>query len=375
MTQLLSNVDDGLALARRVAAKYAPAWADRPAEEQAALAWYFLPHRSGKAALSPTRPRVLKWYCPFADQREFPSGHRYCINVYTGCAHKCVYCYASCYEPDQPRCKKDFEKLLRKDMEDLETFDVPPAPVHLSNSTDAFQPLEAGLGQAFLALQQLQRHRRRFTTVTILTKNPLLTSQPKYADLMRRLMALSADHTRRGQFTQHRMPALRLEVSLAFWREEVREVLDPNAPSVRQRVDGIRRLRDAGLPVVLRIDPLFPRCPMGDKARGGLKGGEAQGLDDLNRLLAFAAEVGVMHVVYSVAKITRPRSGRMPPIMAGLLGGYRRLAGAEGLIFRGGSWRLPPAAAREHVVEPFLELCKMHGLTAKHCKQNLITTL
>ncbi len=120
--------DEAFALAARVDRKFRPVWDARPAEEQAALASYFLPHGSRKPVLSPTRPRIVKWYCPFAAQCDFPSGHRYCVNVYTGCAHKCVYCYALSYAPDEASSKRDFERLLAKDMEDLRRFNVPPAP-------------------------------------------------------------------------------------------------------------------------------------------------------------------------------------------------------------------------------------------------------
>ncbi|MCL2118121.1 MAG: hypothetical protein FWH27_06795 [Planctomycetaceae bacterium] len=46
---------------------------------------------------SVTRPRVVKWYCPFADQAVFPSGVRDSINVYCGCEHGCHYCYVQGY--------------------------------------------------------------------------------------------------------------------------------------------------------------------------------------------------------------------------------------------------------------------------------------
>lgn len=77
------DVDKGLALAGRVHPKYQPVF-DRLSEaDRAAVALYFLPHGSKKDVLEVTRPRVVKWYCPFADQREFPSGHRYSITCQT----------------------------------------------------------------------------------------------------------------------------------------------------------------------------------------------------------------------------------------------------------------------------------------------------
>jgi len=126
------------ALVARIDPKYRAVWEGRTALEQAALAAYFLPN-SQSPVLKPARPRVIKWYCPFAPQQLFPSGHRYCLNTYCGCSHACAYCYASAYEPDAAASKRNFERLLTSDLRDLDRFDVPPAPIHLSNSTDALQ--------------------------------------------------------------------------------------------------------------------------------------------------------------------------------------------------------------------------------------------
>ena len=47
---------------------------------------------------------------------------KYCLNVYTGCAHRCLYCYSSAYIPDffRPRQKKDLLKRVSKDIETLD---------------------------------------------------------------------------------------------------------------------------------------------------------------------------------------------------------------------------------------------------------------
>jgi hypothetical protein len=154
-----NDIDRGLELARRVHPKYRPVFDELAERERAALAWYFLPHRSRKDVLGVTRPRVVKWYCPFADQRTFASGHRYCINVYTGCGHRCQYCYATGYIAREPSCKERFREDLAKDLDDLDAFDVPPAPVHVSNSTDPLQPLEAEHRHTLDALRRLSERR------------------------------------------------------------------------------------------------------------------------------------------------------------------------------------------------------------------------
>jgi len=344
-------------LAARLAPKYRPAWEGRPPAEQAAMAWYFLPHRSAKPLLGPTRPRVLKGYCPFADQTRFASGHRYCINVYTGCVHGCVYCYAAGYSHMDAKAKADFRRLLGKDMADLDAFDVPPAPVHLSNSTDAFQPLEAELGHTRFALGEILRYRHRFTTVTVLTKNPMLAARDDYLDLLAALNASPVDG-----------PALRVEVSLTFGREEAATMYDPGAPSVADRMEGIRRLRAAGLPVALRLAPLYPfvGVPASDPC--------PHTMTDIEQLVAFAHRTGVRKIVHTPGKIVRPKHGDMHPLMESMLKTYRRVAGSTPLVFRSGSWRLPTDAAMRCIVTPLAALCDTHGVHLAFCKHHLIGT-
>lgn len=345
----------------RIDPKYRPVWMAMSTEHQRALANYFLPHRSAKSLLGPTRPRVIKWYCPFACQRTFPSGHRYCINVYTGCAHQCVYCYAACYQPVDAHPKKDFEIQLCRDLRDFEKFDVPAAPLHISNSTDPFQPLEETHHHARLTLEQVLRHRRRFTTVTILTKNPLLATRPEYLELLQKLAASGDGAT--------------VEVSLAFANDAARKVFDPAAPSVADRMQGVRLLRAAGIPVVLRIDPLFPRSPITDTMNLSDYGlPEMQTLDELDTLLAFAAEVNVRHIVYSTAKIVLPRNRPLHDAMQKLKSVYQAYAAPDTPVWHSGSYRLPHPVAQQKIINPFLALCQKHNLPAKFCKQNLLET-
>ncbi|MBL7215941.1 MAG: hypothetical protein ISS71_09715 [Phycisphaerae bacterium] len=366
MNALFEN-DSGLSLLNRIDPRYRPVWEHKSEKDQQALALYFLPHRSAKPVLGPTRPRILKWYCPFACQKVFASGHRYCINVYTGCEHQCVYCYAAGYEPENANPKKSFEKLLCKDMEDLETFDVPPAPVHLSNSTDPFQPMEERFGHTKFALEQILQYRHRFTTVTVLTKNPLRAVQSDYVELFRKLAAAPAG--------QNGHPGLVVEVSLAFLQETARKVYDPGAPSVLERMQGIRLLRAAGIPVVMRIDPLFPRSPITEsKTMVDFGLPEAQTIEDLKTLLAFAKENGVHHIVYSVGKLVPPRYRPLPEVMQKMKKVYETVAAPERLVWQGGSYRLPYPIANEKITAPFLKLCEDHNLAAKFCKQNLINT-
>jgi len=371
------HIPDDEDLVKRVDKKYRAVWDGRSRKERGALALYFLPHNSSKDVLGPTRPRVVKWYCPFAAQCEFPTGHRYCVNVYTGCDHKCVYCYAAGYEPERASSKKKFEHLIGKDMEDLERFNVPPAPVHLSNSTDPFQSLEEETGHTRYALEQILAHRKRFTTVTILTKNPLLPVKLGYIDLFKALASLPSSHPRSDDFRRKRLPGFVVEVSLAFWQETARLHYDPSAPSVENRIEGIQALHKVGIPLVIRIDPLLPCSPVIDNpsrsmADFGLP--EAQTLGDLEKLVELAKEMDARHVVYSPAKIIQPRGRKLSDTMRAMRAVYEAMANPSKLDFHGGSWRLPRSVSEDRIVRPFLEICRSKGVKAKYCMKNLIET-
>jgi len=359
----------------RIDPRFRPVWQNKPPEYQQSLARYFLPHKSSKPIIGPTRPRVIKWYCPFAHQKQFPSGHRYCINVYTGCSHGCEYCYAASYEPAVPAVKQGFARMLAADLLDLEACDVPPAPIHLSNSTDPFQPLEAQTGHTHLALESLLARRHRFTTVVILTKNPRLIVDLNCVDLLRQLGRLPADHPQHSEFEAANRPAVLVEVSLAFWREEARRLYDPLAPSVEDRIKALSHLRESGTPIVIRIDPLFPREPLGPHPKSYSDYGlvEPQTLDDLEQLVLLARRLGVQHVVYSPAKIVQPRLRPLSPVMQSLRTLYHDLSAPRRPVFRGGSWRLPPDLQSD-VTDPLKDLCRQHGIPAKCCMQNLIET-
>jgi hypothetical protein len=192
---------------------------------------------------------------------------------------------------------------------------------------------------------------------------------------LHRLNHLSDDHSRRRWFDENHVPALRLEVSLAFYDDRYRRLFDVAAPSVENRMQAIRRLSREGLSVFPRIDPLFPRDPLrGQKTMADFALPDVQSLDDLQQLIVFGRELNVAHIIYSVAEITQPRQSKLPTMMERMKRACQHVSADQPLEFRGGSWRLPTDVADAHIVEPFLALCRKHSLTARSCKANLLTT-
>ena len=305
--------------------------------------------------------RAVGLYDPLADRRRFPAGVRYCINVYAGCPHLCSYCYTVNYvpEPRRGRAKPNFRKRLDRDLAELEALTAPVFPLHLSNSTDLFAAsLETVNLDTRYTLEQVARHRKLFTSVTVLTKNPLGASSSPYVDLLAGLGAT-------------------VEVSLAFWRDSQRRLLEPGAPTVEERLEGIRRLRADGLPVVLRLDPLFPRPPLPapwwDKetpeAYGALT---AHDLEDVDRLCEAVALTGVRKVVSKALKLPYGRNETDTRFKERFLPLFQAANGGKA-IGRGSSWRLPD----DYVARLWDETAAVvhrHGMGLVHCAHSLINT-
>ena len=134
-------------------------------------------------------------------------------------------------------------------------------------------------------------------------------------------------------------------------------------------------MRDAGVPVVLRIDPLFPRSPLpvnGKTTMADFGLSEAQTISDLERLVEFACEVSVRHVVYSPVKVVQPRGRQISATMAAVRDLYKAMSAPGKPVWKGVSWRLPKEVADEYVVGPFLDICQRAGVTAKFCMRDLV---
>ncbi len=279
---------------------------------------------------------------------------------------------------DRPRLKQDLLKHLAEDLRDLERFDLPPAPLHLSDSTDPLQAdLEEEFGHTRLALEWIGGlSRQRFTSITLLTKNPGLAAKPEYVVVLKRLGEIKSSHPAYARLAASNQPTVQVEASLAFWNEEAAAFYDPHAPSVRQRIEGLHALRSAGIPIVLRIDPLFIRSPFGPGQAHGLNEfglPEAQTEQDLSQLVLLARDLGVRHVVFSPVKIVRPSKDPHDPRHA-LKAAFELAASPARLIKKGFSWRLPDDQARALCIPP-QEMCRRAGVESKFCMKNLIERL
>lgn len=167
------------------------------------------------------------------------------INPYRGCEHGCVYCYARpthSYLGMSPGL--DFEtRLVAKAnavdalRAELSRPGYKPSPINIGSATDAYQPIERDwrLTRGLLELLLETRH-----PVTIVTKNALVGR-----DLD--LLAALAEQ----KLVVVYMSITTLDASMA-------RTLEPRAAAPWRRLETVRSLTDAGVPVGVLVAPVIP---------------------------------------------------------------------------------------------------------------------
>ncbi|MDQ6217493.1 PA0069 family radical SAM protein, partial [Achromobacter insolitus] len=167
------------------------------------------------------------------------------VNPYRGCEHGCVYCYARpthSYLGLSPGL--DFEtRLVAKAnavqalRAELSRPGYKPSPINIGSATDAYQPIEREwrLTRGLLELMLETRH-----PLTIVTKNALVAR-----DLD--LLAALAEQ----KLVVVYMSITTLDAGMA-------RTLEPRAAAPWRRLEAVRSLTDAGVPVGVLVAPIIP---------------------------------------------------------------------------------------------------------------------
>lgn len=172
-------------------------------------------------------------------------GFRFSLNPYRGCEHGCIYCYARpSHEYLSFSAGLDFEQriMVKEDAPQLlrQTFLSPrwqPQTVALSGNTDCYQPVERRLR---LTRRCLDVFREFINPVSIVTKSALVTRD---IDLLSELAAHGATH---------------VLVSLTSLDGELARRMEPRAAVPDKRLEVIRALSAAGVPVGVMVAPVIP---------------------------------------------------------------------------------------------------------------------
>jgi DNA repair photolyase len=167
------------------------------------------------------------------------------VNPYRGCSHGCVYCYARpTHEYLGFSAGLDFETriLVKEEAPELleralASRSWEPTVIGLSGNTDAYQPAERKLGLTRRCLEVLATFRN---PVQIVTKSHLVTRD---VDLL-------------GELARHR--AVTVVLSVTSLRPEVQRAMEPRASTPARRIEAIRVLAEAGVPVGVNVAPVVP---------------------------------------------------------------------------------------------------------------------
>ena len=188
-------------------------------------------------------PRAAKTLIRSNDSPDIPFEHS--INPYQGCEHGCIYCFARPthafwdYSPGM-----DFEtKILFKPNavellhRELRQKNYRCTPIALGTNTDPYQPIERERRATRALLEVLSSYRHPFSIVT-------------KSGLIRRDIDLLAEQAAAGR-TMAFLSITTLDPELACRME-------PRAASPSRRLETVRLLADAGIPVGVMASPMVP---------------------------------------------------------------------------------------------------------------------
>jgi DNA repair photolyase len=172
-------------------------------------------------------------------------GFEWSVNPYRGCEHGCTYCYARpTHEYLGFSAGLDFESRI------VAKTDAPlllarrlrsprwkPTTIVMSGVTDPYQPVERRLGitRGCLEVFAAARH-----PVAVITKSDRILRD---LDLLASLAEVGAAG---------------VSISITTLERRLQRAMEPRAATPERRLEAIRRLSEAGVPVGVNVAPIVP---------------------------------------------------------------------------------------------------------------------
>ena len=158
------------------------------------------------------------------------------VNLTSGCAHGCLYCYTRGYSthPGEGRILL-YMNTLQKLRDEISRKRTLPRAIYFSPSSDMFQPVGKVLALAYKVLLYLFK---KGIGVALLTKG-------RIPERHMRLLEANA-------------PQVRMQIGLATLNENCIEIFEPHAAPADVRLAQAQRLVRAGIITQIRMDPILP---------------------------------------------------------------------------------------------------------------------
>lgn len=172
-------------------------------------------------------------------------GMAYSMNMYQGCEHGCIYCYArNSHEFWGYSAGLDFERriLVKKDAPKLLEAHIKKKswkahPIVMSGNTDCYQPAEKKFEITRQCLEVFLKYKH---PAAIITKNALILRD---LDI---LTELAEDNL------------IAVNVSITSLSEDTRRILEPRTATIKRRLQTVKELSDNSIPVNVMLAPIIP---------------------------------------------------------------------------------------------------------------------
>jgi DNA repair photolyase len=195
------------------------------------------------------------------------------VNPYRGCEHGCIYCYARpthSYLGLSPGLDFETQIIAKANiaealLRDLAKPSFKPQHINIGSATDCYQPVERELKLTRAVIEVLGAQRN---PLSIITKSALVERD---IDLLAPMAALQL---------------AAVYVTITSLDGELIRKLEPRAAAPHRRLQTIRRLVQAGIPVGVSVAPQIPFVN-----------------DDMEAVLEAAAEAGAKRAFYTVLRL------------------------------------------------------------------------
>jgi DNA repair photolyase len=172
-------------------------------------------------------------------------GMAYSMNMYQGCEHGCIYCYArNSHEFWGYSAGLDFERriLVKKTAPKLLEAHLKKKswkahPIVMSGNTDCYQPAEKKFKLTRQCLEVFLKYKH---PTAIITKNALILRD---LDLLK---DLAKDNL------------ISVNVSITSLSEDTRRILEPRTATIKRRLQVVKELSDNNIPVNVMLAPIIP---------------------------------------------------------------------------------------------------------------------